>query len=87
MVAPRESVTLAEQFIRETCARQGIGRDHLTVYADRGTASIQDARTHGRVFFPRYNTEHHHRGLGLLTPADVLYPSRDCSAVLVHAMT
>ena len=33
--------------------------------------SIQDARAHGHVFFPWYNTEHHHRGLGLLTPADV----------------
>jgi putative transposase len=120
MVAHRESATLAEQFIRETCARQGIARDHLTIHADRGTAmtsksvaflladlgitkthsrphvsndnpfseaqfktlkyrpafperfgSIQDARAHGHVFFPWYNLEHHHSGLGLLTPADV----------------
>ena len=33
--------------------------------------SIQDARAHCHVFFPWYNTEHHHIGLGLLTPADV----------------
>jgi putative transposase len=33
--------------------------------------SIQDARAHGHVFFPWYNTEHHHGGLGLLTPHDV----------------
>jgi putative transposase len=33
--------------------------------------SIQDARAHGHVFFPWYNTEHHHSGLGLLTPHDV----------------
>ncbi len=33
--------------------------------------SIQDARAHGHIFFPWYNTEHHHAGLGLLTPADV----------------
>jgi len=33
--------------------------------------SIQDARAHAHVFFPWYNTEHHHVGLGLLTPADV----------------
>jgi putative transposase len=33
--------------------------------------SIQDARAHCHVFFPWYNTEHHHSGLGLLTPADV----------------
>ena len=38
MVAHRESATLAEHFIRETCARQGIERDQLTVHADRGPA-------------------------------------------------
>jgi putative transposase len=38
MVAPRESATLAERFIEETCARQEIGRDHLTIHADRGSA-------------------------------------------------
>ncbi len=120
MVAHRESATLADQFIRETCARQDIAREQLTIHADRGTAmtsksvaflladlgvtkthsrphvsndnpfseaqfktlkyrpefpdrfgSIQDARAHGHVFFPWYNTEHHHSALGLLTPADV----------------
>jgi putative transposase len=120
MVAHRESATLAEQFIRETCARQAIAREQLTVHADRGSAmtskpvallladlgvtkthgrphvsndnpfseaqfktlkyrptfpgrfgSIQDARAHCHGFFPWYNTEHHHTGLGLLTPADV----------------
>jgi len=38
MVAHRESATLAEQFIHETCARQEIGRDQLTIHADRGAA-------------------------------------------------
>src|SRR5437867_11264655 len=120
MVAHRESATLAEKLIRETCARQGIAREQLTVHADRGPAmtskpvallladlgvtktharphvsndnpiseaqsktlkyrpafptrfgAIQDARAHCHVFFPRYNTEHHHSALGLLTPADV----------------
>jgi putative transposase len=120
MVAHRESATLAERFIRETCVRQRIGRDHLTIHADRGPAmtskpvallladlgitktharphvsndnpfseaqfktlkyrpafperfgSIQDARAHCHVFFPWYNTEHRHSGLGLLTPHDV----------------
>jgi hypothetical protein len=34
--------------------------------------SLPDARAHGHIFFPwLYNTEHHHRGLGLLTPHDV----------------
>jgi putative transposase len=38
MVAYRESATLAERFARETCARQGIGREELTIHADRGPA-------------------------------------------------
>jgi putative transposase len=120
MVAHRESATLAERFIHESCGRQGIDRGQLTIHADRGPAmtskpvallladlgvtktharphvsndnpfseaqfktlkyrpafparfgSIQDARAHCHVFFPWYNTEHHHSGLGLLTPADV----------------
>jgi putative transposase len=120
MVTHGESATLAERFIHETCARQGIGRDHLTIHADRGQAmtsksvaflladlgvtkthsrphvsndnpyseahfktlkyrpafpdrfgSPQDARVHCQSFFTWYNTEHHHSGLALLTPADV----------------
>jgi putative transposase len=35
--------------------------------------SIQDARAHCHNFFPWYNVEHHHSGLGLLTPHDVHY--------------
>jgi len=120
MVTHGESAALAEQFIHETCARQGIGRDHLTIHADRGQAmtskavaflladlgvtkthsrphvsndnpfseahfktlkyrpafpdrfgSLPDARAHSQRFFAWYNTEHHHSGLGLLTPHDV----------------
>ncbi len=33
--------------------------------------SIQDARGFGRCFFPWYNGEHRHSGLGLMTPSDV----------------
>src|SRR5438045_1254718 len=40
MVSPGENATLAEQFIRATCARQGIGRDQLTIHADRGQAMV-----------------------------------------------
>jgi putative transposase len=40
MVAHRESATLAERFIRETCARQRIGPKQLTIHADRGPAMI-----------------------------------------------
>jgi putative transposase len=39
-------------------------------FPDRFDA-IQDVRAHCHVFFPWYNTEHHHSGLGLLTPSDV----------------
>ena len=38
MVAHRESATLAERFIHETCTRQRIGREQLTIHADRGSA-------------------------------------------------
>ena len=120
MVTHGESAALAEQFIHETCARQGIGRDQLTIHADRGQAmtskavaflladlgvtkthsrphvsndnpfseahfktlkyrpafpdrfgSLPDARAHSQCFFAWYNAEHHHSGLGLLTPQDV----------------
>lgn len=120
MVAHGESAMLAERFIHETSAREGIGRNQLTIHADRGPAmtskpvaflladlgitkthsrphvsndnpfseahfktlkyrpafpdrfgSLQDARVHGQRFFTWYNTEHHHSGLGLLTPHDV----------------
>jgi len=33
--------------------------------------SIEDGRAFGQVFFPWYNQEHHHSGLGFLTPAMV----------------
>jgi putative transposase len=35
--------------------------------------SIQDSRGFGHVFFPWYNTQHRHSGLGMLTPHDVHY--------------
>jgi len=35
--------------------------------------SIEHARGYGNDFFPWYNTEHHHVGLGLFTPHDVHY--------------
>jgi putative transposase len=38
MLAHRETAALAERLIRETCERQGIQRDQLTIHADRGTS-------------------------------------------------
>ena len=37
-VAERESGAIAKQLIEETCQKQGIERDQLTVHADRGSA-------------------------------------------------
>jgi putative transposase len=38
MVAERESATLAQRLIEETCDKQGIQPAQLTIHADRGTA-------------------------------------------------
>ena len=38
MVAERESSTLAVELIRQSCKREGISRDQLTVHADRGSS-------------------------------------------------
>jgi len=38
MVAGRESATLAVKLIGETCEREGISQDQLTVHADRGSS-------------------------------------------------
>lgn len=38
MVASHESAALAEVLIRQTCTKQGIDRDQLTIHADRGTS-------------------------------------------------
>jgi len=38
MIAPHESAALAERFIAETCAKQGIEPGQLTLHADRGGA-------------------------------------------------
>ena len=38
MVASCESAALAEALIRQTCTKQGIGGDQLTIHADRGSS-------------------------------------------------
>lgn len=38
MIAPQESSELAKHLITESCAKQGIQRDQLTVHADRGSS-------------------------------------------------
>ena len=120
MVALRENGQLAEQLIAESCARQPIPRQSLSVHSDRGApmtakslvllfadlgvtqslarphvpddnpyseaqfktlkyhptfperfGCLLDARAWGQQFFRWYNYEHHHIGLGLMTPATV----------------
>jgi putative transposase len=39
---------------------------------------IEDGRAFCQTFFPWYNTEHYHSGLGLLTPEDVHYGRAPC---------
>lgn len=122
MIAERESAKLAEQLIDETCKKQGIRRDQLTLHSDRGSAmrsktvaqlliDLRVAKSHSRpytptdnpysesqfktmkyrpdypkqlsgmghalgwarAFFGWYNHEHHHSGIGLMTPATVHY--------------
>jgi putative transposase len=43
----------------------------------RRFGSIEDARSFCRMFFPWYNKEHYHSGLGLLTPEMVHYRKAD----------
>lgn len=38
MVAQRESAVLARRLIEETCRREGVARDQLTLHADRGSS-------------------------------------------------
>ena len=38
MVASREFAALAETLIRQTCAKQHVRRDQLTLHADRGSS-------------------------------------------------
>jgi len=40
MLAGREAAELAEQLVAETCIREGIPPDQLTLHADRGSAMI-----------------------------------------------
>lgn len=46
MVAERESAALAEVFIAETCAKEGIAPDQLTRHADRGSAMTSPCVAH-----------------------------------------
>lgn len=66
MIAERDAAILAEQLIRETCEKQGIQRDQLTVHADRGSsmrsktvalllADLGVTKTHSRPYVSNDN--------------------------------
>ncbi len=122
MVAHREQQTLAKSLIEQTCIKQGIAPNQLTIHADRGASmkskvvaqlladlgvtkthsrphvsndnpysesqfktlkycpafpdrfgSIYHARSFCQDFFPWYNKEHRHSGIGLITPESLHY--------------
>jgi putative transposase len=120
MIASQQTAALARELVQQTCEKQGIHPDELTLHADRGgpmvakplallLADLGVTKTHSRPhvsddnpfseaqfktmkyrpdypqrfgdqlvarlwarnFFAWYNHQHHHSGIGLLTPADV----------------
>jgi len=122
MVAHQETAALAKRLIEQTCRKQEITPDQLTLHADRGSSMkskplalllsdlgvtkthsrphvsndnpysesqfktlkyrpefpkrfgcIENARAFCVHFFNWYNTEHHHSGIGFLTPEMVHY--------------
>lgn len=66
LVADHESAHLAEQLVLESCRKQAIARDHLTLHADRGPAMIAKSlaqclldlgvgKSHSRPYTPNDN--------------------------------
>jgi putative transposase len=82
MTSKPVALLVAALGVTKTHARPHVSNDNLFSEAQFKTlkyrpafperfGSIQDARAHCHAFFSWYNTQHHHAGLGLLTPADV----------------
>jgi hypothetical protein len=82
MVSKSVAFLLADLGVTKTHSRPHVSNDNPFSEAQFKTlkyrpafperfGSLPDARAHGHIFFPWYNTEHHHSGLGLLTPHDV----------------
>src|SRR5260370_915650 len=77
MISKSVAFLLADLRVTKTHSRPHVSNDnpyseaqfktlkYRPAFPDR-FGSIQDARAHCQVFFPWYNTDHHHRGLGLL---------------------
>ncbi len=59
MVAQRENAVLAKRFIRETCDKEGIKQEQLTIHSDRG--SPMKAKTTGQLLADLGVTKSHSR--------------------------
>ena len=59
MVAQRENAELAKRFIRETCDKEGIKQEQLTIHSDRG--SPMKAKTTGQLLADLGVTKSHSR--------------------------
>ncbi len=122
MIAHQEKTDLAKRLIEESCIKQNIKQNQLTLHADRGSSmkskgvaqlladlgvtkthsrphvsndnpyseaqfktlkycpefpncfgSIEDSRSFCKDFFHYYCKEHHHSGIGLVTPEQMHY--------------
>jgi transposase InsO family protein len=82
MIAKTVAILLADLGVVKSHSRPHVSNDNPYSEAQFKTlkyrpdyperfGSLVDARTWGRSFFNWYNDQHHHTGLGLLTPADV----------------
>ena len=82
MTAKDVAFLLAELGVTKTHSRPHVSNDnpfsesHFKTFKYRPGfperfGCIEDARQHCREFFDWYNHQHHHDGLGMLTPADV----------------
>ena len=82
MIAKSTALLLSDLGVTESHSRPHVSDDNPFSEAQFKTlkyhptfpdrfGSIADARAFCRSFFPWYNTEHYHSGLGLLTPHDV----------------
>jgi putative transposase len=84
MISKSVALLLADLGVTKTHSRPQVSNDNPYSEAQFKTLKYrpdyparfgcqQDARTWAHTFFNWYNYEHHHTGLGLLTPADVHY--------------
>lgn len=82
MIAKSVAILLADLGVAKSHSRPHVSNDNPYSEAQFKTlkyrpdyperfGSLADARSWGRTFFDWYNHQHHHTGLGLLTPADV----------------